>query len=209
MIKGMLGRKVGMSQLFKEDGEVIPVTLIQAGPCYVIQKKTLDRDGYVAVQIGFDSKKEKHLSNPLKGHFDKVGKGYFKILKEVECDNLEELNEGDEITIENLFQPGEHINISGISKGKGYQGVVRRHGFAGNPASHGSKIHRSTGSVGCSADPSKIIKGKKLPGQMGNKKVTVSNLEIVDIKKEDNLIAVKGAVPGARGQVILLKKQGE
>ena len=208
MIKGILGKKLGMSQIFNENGEMVPVTLIQTGPCFVIQKKLKDRDGYDAVQIGFDTKKENRVNQPLKGHQDKAGKGYFYHLREMRCDDLESVEVGQEVKASDIFEKGEKIKITGISKGKGFAGVTRRHGFGGLPASHGSLIHRATGSIGCSADPSRVIKGKRMPGQLGNKKVTTKGLEVVDVMTDDHLIAIKGCVPGARGQVVVLKKQG-
>ena len=208
MIKGILGKKLGMSQIFNENGEMVPVTLIQTGPCFVIQKKLKDRDGYDAVQLGFDSKKENRVNSPMKGHQDKAGKGYFYQLREIQCDDMESVEVGQEIKASDIFEKGEKIKITGTSKGKGFAGVTRRHGFGGLPASHGSLIHRATGSIGCSADPSKVIKGKRMPGQMGNKKRTTKGLEVVDVMAEDNVIAIKGAVPGAKGQVVVLKKQG-
>jgi large subunit ribosomal protein L3 len=208
MIKGILGKKLGMSQIFNENGEIVPVTLIQAGPCFVIQKKVKDSDGYDAIQLGFDPKKEKRVNSPMKGHQNKAGKGYFYHLKEMGCDDLESIEVGQEINVSDIFEKGEKIKITGTSKGKGFAGVVRRHGFGGLPASHGSLIHRATGSIGCSADPSRVIKGKRMPGQLGNKKVTTKGLEVVDIIADDNLIAIKGTVPGAKGQVVVLKKQG-
>lgn len=207
MIKGILGKKLGMSQIFNEQGEMIPVTLIQAGPCFVMQKKLKDRDGYEAIQLGFDPKKQQRVNSPLKGHQDKAGKGYFYNLREMKCDDLESLEVGQEIKVSDIFEKGEIIKISGISKGKGFAGVTKRHNFGGLPGSHGSKIHRATGSIGCSADPSRVVRGKRMPGHMGNRKVTVKGLEVVEVKAEENLIAVKGAVPGAKGQVIVLKKQ--
>jgi large subunit ribosomal protein L3 len=209
MIKGILGKKLGMSQIFNENGEIVPVTLIQAGPCFVIQKKVKDSDGYDAIQLGFDPKKERRVNSPMKGHQNKAGKGYFYHLKEMGCDDLASIEVGQEIKVSDIFEKGEKIKITGTSKGKGFAGVVRRHGFGGLPASHGSLIHRATGSIGCSADPSRVIKGKRMPGQMGNKKVTTKGLEVVDIIADDNLIAIKGSVPGAKGQVVVLKKQGE
>jgi large subunit ribosomal protein L3 len=209
MIKGILGKKLGMSQIFNENGEIVPVTLIQAGPCFVIQKKVKDSDGYDAIQLGFDPKKERRVNSPMKGHQNKAGKGYFYHLKEMGCDDLASIEVGQEIKVSDIFEKGEKIKITGTSKGKGFAGVVRRHGFGGLPASHGSLIHRATGSIGCSADPSRVIKGKRMPGQMGNKKVTTKGLEVVDIIADDNLIAIKGSVPGAKGQFVVLKKQGE
>ena len=208
MIKGILGKKLGMSQIFNENGEIVPVTLIQTGPCFVIQKKLKDRDGYDAIQLGFDPKKESRVNRPLKGHLNKAGQGYFYHLREMQCDDMESVEVGQEIKASDIFEKGEKIKITGTSKGKGFAGVTRRHGFGGLPASHGSLIHRATGSIGCSADPSKVIKGKRMPGQLGNKKVTTKGLEVVDVMADENVIAIKGAVPGAKGQVVVLKKQG-
>ena len=207
MIKGILGKKLGMSQLFREDGEVIPVTLIQTGPCYVIQKKTAERDGYDAVQIAIEPKKESRVNKPEKGHISKAGKGCFYHLREVECDDLTAVNEGDEIKPSTIFAAGEIIKVTGISKGKGFAGVVKRYHFGGHRATHGAKIHRTGGSIGSSADPSKVIKGKRMAGHMGAKKVTVIGLEIVDVKDDKNIIVIKGAVPGARGQLVIIRKQ--
>jgi len=208
MIKGILGKKLGMSQIFNENGEIVPVTLIQTGPCFVIQKKLKDRDGYDAIQLGFEPKKESRVNQPLKGHLNKAGKGYFYHLREMQCDDMESVEVGQEIKASDIFEKGEKIKITGTSKGKGFAGVTRRHGFGGLPASHGSLIHRATGSIGCSADPSKVIKGKRMPGQLGNKRVTTKGLEVVDVMADENVIAIKGAVPGAKGQVVVLKKQG-
>jgi len=207
MIKGILGKKLGMSQLFKEDGEVVPVTLIQTGSCCVVQKKTVERDGYAALQVGFGVKKPSRINKPDKGHQDKAGKGYFYHLREVECDDVASVNEGDEVKPADIFAKGDKIKVTGVSKGKGFQGVMRRHHFSGNPGAHGSLIHRSSGSIGSSADPSKVIKGKRMAGQLGNKQVTVKNLEVIDIREAEGIIAVKGAVPGSRGQIVILKKQ--
>jgi len=207
MIKGILGKKLGMSQLFKEDGEVLPVPLILTGACYVVQKKTVERDGYAALQVGFGAKKPGRVNKPDKGHQDKAGMGYFYYLREVACDDVAAVNEGDEVKAADIFSKGDKIKITGVSKGKGFQGVMRRHHFSGNPAAHGSLIHRSSGSVGSSADPSKVIKGKRMAGQMGNKQVTVKNIEVIDIREAEGIIAVKGAVPGSRGQLVILKKQ--
>jgi len=207
MIKGILGKKLGMSQLFREDGELIPVTLIQTGPCYVIQKKTEDRDGYDAVQLAIETKKESRLTKPEKGHQAKAGKGYFYHLREVECDDLSGVNEGDEIKASSIFAAGEKVKVSGVSKGKGFAGVVKRHHFGGHRASHGAKIHRTSGSIGSSADPSKVMKGKRMAGHMGAERTTVIGLEIVDVRDEQNIVVIKGAVPGAKGQLVILKKQ--
>ncbi|HHO74986.1 MAG TPA: 50S ribosomal protein L3 [Deltaproteobacteria bacterium] len=208
MIKGILGKKLGMSQIFNENGDIVPVTLIQAGPCFVIQKKMKEKDGYDAIQLGFEPKKENRVNSPLKGHQNKAGKGYFHYLRELLCDDMDSFEIGQEIKASDIFEKGEKIKITGTSKGKGFAGVTKRHGFGGLPASHGSLIHRATGSIGCSADPSKVIKGKRMPGHMGNRKVTVKSLEVVDVMSDDNVIAIKGAVPGPKGQVVVLKKQG-
>lgn len=207
MIKGILGKKLGMSQIFQEDGRVIPVTLIEAGPCFVLQKKIADVDGYEALQIGMEQKKADRVNKPEKGHQDKAGKGYFYETKEVECDDVTAVEVGDEIRVADVFAEGEKIKVSGTSKGKGFQGTVSRHGFGGLPASHGSKIHRATGSIGCSAYPARVIKGKRMPGHTGARNVTLRGLEVVSIDADQNIVAVKGAVPGPRGHYVLLKKQ--
>jgi large subunit ribosomal protein L3 len=208
MVNELIGKKLGMSQIFTEDGTVIPVTLVQAGPCIVIQKKIKDKDGYDALQIGFGTKKAKNASKPLKGHQDKAGKGYFSLLKEIDCKDITSVNIGDEIRVESVFQKGEKIKVSGKSKGKGFAGVVKRYGFGGHRASHGALIHRTPGSIGASADPSRVLKGKKMPGQMGNVNVTVLSLEVVDLKPEENLIVIKGSIPGPNGQIVIMKRQG-
>ncbi len=208
MIKGILGKKVGMSQLFRDGGEMIPVTLIQTGPCFVMQKKIKDIDGYDALQLSFETRKAARVNKPLQGHQNKAGKGYFRYLREVGCDDPASVEVGQEIKPDDIFVKGEKIKITGTSKGKGFAGTIKRHGFGGLPASHGSKIHRATGSVGCSADPSRIIRGKRMPGQLGNKQVTVSGLEVVDILTDEGVVVIKGAVPGPRGQLVVLRKQG-
>jgi large subunit ribosomal protein L3 len=208
MVKGILGKKIGMSQAYNEKGEIVPVTLIQAGPCYVIQKKIKDTDGYDAVQLGFGARKEKRVSKPMKGHQAKAGAGYFYHVKEVPCDDMSAIDVGQEIKPSELFAKGEIIKVSGTSKGKGYAGVVRRHGFGGLPASHGSLIQRETGSIGMHTDPGEVFKGKKMSGHLGDEKVTVSGIEVIDVRDDENLIVVKGAVPGSRGKLVVLRKQG-
>lgn len=207
MIKGILGMKLGMSQIFNENGDIIPVTLIQVGPCHVIQKKVKDRDGYDALQLGLVEKKESRVSKPDKGHQAKAGKGFFYNLREVGCDDLTAVEVGQEVKAAEIFAKGEKIKITGISKGKGFASVIRRHGFGGLPASHGSLILNETGSIGTTTSPGKVIKGKKMPGHMGCRQVTVKGLKVVDIMEEKNLIAIKGAVPGSKGQLVILKKQ--
>ncbi len=207
MIKGILGRKLGMSQVFGSGGELIPVTVIEAGPCYVIQVKDESSDGYRAVQLGFCEKKESRVNKPLKGHQDKAGKGYFYFLREIRDDSASSVKVGDEIKVKDIFDKGDVVSVTGTSKGKGFQGSVKRHGFGGLPAGHGSLIHRATGSIGASAYPGKVIKGKRMPGQMGNRRVTVRGLEVVDVRVDQNILLIKGPVPGAKGQIVILRKQ--
>jgi large subunit ribosomal protein L3 len=206
MPRGILGKKLGMTQIFKE-GEVIPVTVIKAGPCVVTQIKSEDKDGYSAIQIGFEEAKEKHVNKPLKGHFKRTGITPQKYLAEVRLENGEKENYklGQKITVD-IFKEGEKVNVTGVSKGKGFAGVVKRWGFRGFPASHGARYHRAGGSIGMAASPARVIKGMKMPGRMGNRKVTVQNLEIVNIDKEKNLLLLKGAVPGHRGSLIFIKE---
>lgn len=208
MVKGILGKKLGMSQVYNEKGEIVPVTVIQAGPCYVMQKKIKDRDGYDAIQLGFGPKKEKRVNKPVKGHQSKAGAGYFYYMREVPCDDVTAIDVGQEIKVDGLFAKGEKIRVTGTSKGKGFAGVVKRHGFGGLPGSHGSLILRETGSIGSATDPGEVQRGKRMAGHLGDERVTVGNLEVVDVLADENLIVIKGAVPGAKGQLVLLRKQG-
>ncbi len=206
MIEGLIGRKIGMTQVFDQDGNVIPATVIEAGPCTVIQKKTKKNDGYFSIQLGFmEKKKEKKINKPLGKHFEKAGVQPVKIMREFSFDSSDEIKEGDQISVD-IFQPGEKVDIVGISKGKGFTGVVKRYGFKGGKASHGSMLHRAPGSIGSSAFPSRVFKGKKLPGHMGDRKVSVRNLLVVKTEKESNLMIVKGSAPGAKGGFLLIKK---
>ena len=205
MTIGLIGRKIGMTQIYSEEGSAVPVTVIEAGPCTVITKKTVDRDGYSAVQMGFGSQKESRTSLPLRGQFKKVSISPCKVLKEFRVDDVDSYELGQKITL-GIFSVGESIAISGCSKGRGFAGVIKRWGFHGGPKTHGSTFHRAPGSMGASAYPSRVFKGKKLPGHYGNAKVTVRNLEIVDIKPEDNLLLVKGGVPGGALGIVMLKK---
>jgi large subunit ribosomal protein L3 len=207
MIKGIIGKKLGMTQVFNENGDVVPVTLIQVGPCYIVQKKFKDRDGYDALQLGFGEKKESRVSKPDKGHQEKAGKGYFYNLREVGCDDVSAVEEGQEIKAGEIFAKGEKIKITGISKGKGFANVIRRHGFGGLPGSHGSLILNETGSIGTNTSPGKVIKNKKMPGHMGCKQVTTKGLRVIDILEDKNMIAIRGAVPGSKGQLVILRKQ--
>lgn len=203
--KGLIGKKVGMTAMFTPDGRHIPVTVILAGPCVITQVKTVEKDGYNALQIGFEEKKESRTNKPLKGHFQKSGGKCFAFLKEVGVDNPEEYSPG-QVLGPDFFQVGERIDVVGTSKGRGFSGVMKRHGFSGMRATHGVKGHRVPGSIGCSAWPSKVVKGKRLPGQFGSERKTVKNLEIVDIRPDENLILIKGAIPGYREGIVVLNK---
>ena len=194
-----------MTQIFTEDGSLVPVTVLQAGPCYVTQVKTVENDGYEAVQVGFDDIREKLVTKPVKGHLDKAGVKTLRLMKEFKFENASEYELGQEIKAD-IFEVGDKIDVTGKSKGKGFQGAIKRHGQSRGPMSHGSKYHRHAGSNGACSDPSKVFKGKKMPGQMGAVKVTVQNLEIVRIDAEDNLILVKGAIPGPRKSTVVLKE---
>ena len=205
MEKAIIGRKVGMSQIFDEAGRVVPVTVIQAGPCTVVQKKTEEVDGYSAVQLGFEDVPERKLTKPELGHLKKAGDAKLKVLKEFKLDNADELNVGDVITCEK-FAVGDRVDVTGVSKGKGYAGVVKRHGFAIKRMTHGGgPVHRHQGSVGPATDPSRIFKGTKGAGHMGSEQVTVLNLDVVQVDAELGLIAVCGAIPGPKGGVVLVR----
>jgi large subunit ribosomal protein L3 len=201
-MKTLLGTKVGMTQLFGEDGTVTPVTVIQAGPCVVTQKKTVTTDGYSATQIAYGDVKPKKLNRPLLGHLKKSGTSPKKHLMEVLGEH--DLSLGDQVTVE-VFSPGDAIKVSGISKGKGFQGVMKRHNFKGGPSGHGSHSHRIPGSIGASADPARVFPGTRLPGQMGNKKITQVGLTVVATDGERNLLLVKGAVPGSTGSLVVVR----
>ena len=205
MQKGIIGKKLGMTQLFDENGKFIPVTVVEVGPCPVVFKKTVENDGYDAVQLGFSEVKEKKVNKPLKGHFNKAGVSCKRFLREFRLDDCASLNIGDEVKAD-IFNDGDKIDVTGKSKGKGFQGAIKRHGQSRGPMTHGSKYHRHAGSNGACSDPSKVFKGKKMPGQMGAVKVTVQNLEIVRIDAEDNIILVKGAIPGPKKATVVLKE---
>lgn len=205
MKKAILATKVGMTQIFNEDGVLVPVTVLQAGPCVVNQVKTEENDGYKAVQVGFVDKREKLVSKPVKGHFDKAGVAYKRFVREFRLDNAEEYSVKDEIKAD-IFAAGDKIDATAVSKGKGFQGAIKRHGQSRGPMAHGSKYHRHAGSNGACSDPSKVFKGKKMPGHMGSKRVTVQNLEVVKVDAENNLILVKGAVPGPKKSLVTIKE---
>lgn len=205
MVTGLLGKKLGMTRLFLDDGRQIDVTLLEAGPCAVVQRKTQDADGYESVQLGFGDRKANRVNKPAAGHFAKAGVTAKRILREFRVDSSSELKAGDEIKAD-IFAVGERVDVTGISKGKGFQGVIKRHGMAGGPGGHGSMFHRAPGAIGQSADPSKVFKNVRLPGHMGSRKVTTQNLEVVRVDAENNLLAVRGSIPGAPGSVVTVQK---
>lgn len=206
MVEGIIGKKIGMSQTFDEQGAVIPVTVIQAGPCAVIQKKTEEKDGYAAVQLGFiEENPVRRPGRPAQGHFKASEVPPTKMLREFLFDADSEIKPGDQFHVD-IFQAGEQVHITGTSKGKGFAGVVKRWGFHGGRKTHGSMFHRAPGSIGASAYPSRVVKGKKMPGRMGGRRATARKLLVVEANKEQNLLVVKGAVPGAKGGYLLIKK---
>ena len=205
MKKAILATKVGMTQIFNDEGVLTPVTVLQAGPCVVTQVKTVENDGYKAVQVGFVDKREKLVSKPVKGHFDKAGVSYKRFVREFRFENAEEYSVKDEIKAD-IFAAGDKIDATAISKGKGFQGAIKRHGQSRGPMAHGSKFHRHQGSNGACSDPSKVFKGKGMPGHMGSKRITIQSLEVVRIDAENNLILVKGAVPGPKKALVTLKE---
>lgn len=200
---GLIGRKIGMTQVFDENGVVIPVSVIEAGPCPVVQVKSVETDGYNAVQIAFDEIPPARINLPALGHFLKKNLPPFRYLQEFRVDNVAEFTPGQLIDV-SVFKAVSRVNVSGKSKGKGFQGVVRRHGFHGGKKTHGSQAHRSPGSIGMAAYPARVLKGQKLPGRMGHKKFNVRNLKVVDVDVENNLLLVRGAVPGARNTILRL-----
>ncbi len=207
MSNGLLGKKLGMTSVFGHDGRYLPVTVIEAGPCTVTQIKTRATDGYNALQLGFGEKKKSRVNKPLQGHFAKSGEQCFAYVGEFRVDNPDEFAVGQEITLD-MFSVGDQVEVSGKTKGRGFSGVIKRHGFHRGPKTHGNRNYRLPGSIGMSAWPSKVAKGKKMPGRYGNARQTIKNLEIVDIRPEDNLILVKGAVPGPASGRIEIKKRG-
>lgn len=204
MKKAILARKIGMTQIFNENGVLTPVTILQAGPCAVTQVKTVETDGYNAVQVGFEDIREVLVNKPKKGHYKKAGVSVKRFLREFRFENAADYKLGQEIKAD-VFTAGEKVDATGISKGKGFQGAIKRHGLSRGPMKHGSKYHRHAGSNGAATTPGRVFKGKHMPGQMGNIKVTVQNLEVVRVDAEKNLIIVKGAVPGPKKSMIMLK----
>lgn len=208
MSLGFLGRKLGMTQIFLENGELIPVTVIEAGPCTVVQKKTEKKDGYNAVQLGFQGKKAGRATKPLIGHYKKHKSQPFYHLKEyrVEGDEVNSYESGKEIYVQDILKVGDIVNVSSKSKGRGFAGVMKRWGFHGGPGSHGSHFNRLPGSLGASATPSRVMKGKKLPGRFGGKRITVKNLEVIAVRPEENFLIVKGSIPGSLNGVVEVNK---
>jgi large subunit ribosomal protein L3 len=203
---GLIGKKVGMTQIFDDEGRVVPVTVVEAGPCPVVQVKTTETDGYSAVQLGFGAQKDIRASKAEKGHAGKAGvEAAPRLLREFPLGEGEAYELGQEITVE-VLEAGDNVKVTGTAKGRGFQGVVKRYGFRGRPATHGHPMSRTPGSMGPGTDPSRVIKGKKLPGQMGGNRVTIRNLEVVKIDAEKNLVFLKGAVPGAKNSYVLIRK---
>lgn len=204
MKKAILGRKIGMTQVFTESGTVVPVTVVEAGPCAVVQKKTMENDGYEAIQVGFGEVKEKKLAKPIKGHFAKANVNIRRVLREFRLEDASAYDVGSEIKAD-VFAAGDKVDVSGVSKGKGTRGPIQRHGQSRGPMTHGSKYHRGVGSMGAATSPGRVFKGKKMAGKTGNENVTVQNLEIVRTDAQRNLILVKGAIPGPRGSLVCIK----
>ncbi|MFA9397138.1 MAG: 50S ribosomal protein L3 [Clostridiaceae bacterium] len=204
MKKAILGRKLGMTQIFSESGKMVPVTVVEAGPCVVIQKKSVEKDGYQAIQVGFDDIRESLVNKPMKGHFAKAGVPLKRVVKELRLEDTSSYEVGNEIKAD-IFSIGEKIDVSGVSKGKGFQGVIKRWNSSRGPMSHGSKFHRAPGSMGASSDPSKTFKNKKLPGHMGHVNTTVLNLEVAKVIPEKNLILIKGGIPGPNKGFVVIR----
>lgn len=204
-MKAILGKKIGMTQVFKEDGELVPVTVVESQGMVVVQKKTEEKDGYNAIQVAFGSIKDKNVNKPQKGHFEKANIEYKKILKEFRVDNIDEYEIGQEIKVD-IFAEGDKVDVYGVSKGKGTAGTVKRYGHSRGPETHGSKYHRAAGSLGASAYPAKVFKGMKSAGHMGHERVTVQNLEIVKVDPEMNIVLIKGAVPGPKKGLITISE---
>ncbi len=204
MKKAILGKKLGMTQIFDESGKVIPVTVIEAGPCVVVQKKTVEKDGYNAIQVGFNDIREKLVNKPLRGHFAKAGVPLKRFIKEFKVDDADKYETGQEIKVD-VFVEGDKVDVSGVSKGKGFQGTIRRWNAQRGPMSHGSKFHRAVGSMGASSDPSRTFKNMKMPGHMGNKNVTVLNLQVAKVIPEKNVILIKGGIPGPNKRFVMIR----
>ncbi|GIW40117.1 MAG: 50S ribosomal protein L3 [Candidatus Binatia bacterium] len=206
MALGLIGRKVGMTRVFTERGDVEPVTVIEAGPCVVVQAKTPDRDGYAALQLGFGSKKAERVPKPYRNHCEKAGKGVFRILREFRVEDSSQFQLGQEIRVGDLFRVGDLVDVTGTTKGRGFTGVMKRHGFGGAPASHGThEYFRHGGSIGNRSFPGRVFKGKRMAGRYGGERVTIQNLEVVAVHPDENVLVVRGAVPGARNGFVLVR----
>jgi large subunit ribosomal protein L3 len=205
MVKNIYCKKLGMTRYFLEEGKSFPVTILKVGPCVVIQKKTKERDGYEAIQVGFEPQKEQRINKPLQGHYKAAGDRFFKNLREIKVENADEFELGQEIKAD-IFSIGDMVHVTGLSKGRGFAGVMKRWNFSGGRKTHGSRAHRVPGSIGASATPGRVYKGRKMPGHMGNKQVTTKNLKILDVRPEMDIIALKGAVPGSRNSIIEISK---
>ncbi len=205
MVKKLFGKKIGMTRYFLDEGRSVPATVLKVGPCVVTQKKTVDKEGYNAIQVGFEPQKEGRVNKPLKGHMSKAGAGYFRILREIRVEDPGPFELGQVIRAD-MFNIGDTVHVSGASKGRGFAGVMKRWGFSGGRKTHGSRSHRIPGSIGCSATPGRVHKGRKLPGHYGNEKVTVKNLKVIDVRPEMDVVVVKGAVPGSRNSLIEIRK---
>ena len=202
-VTGILGAKLGMTQVW-DDNRIVPVTVIEAGPCLVVQRRTPERDGYAAIQLGFGDVKDNKLNRPLRGHFERRGVAPRRLLREFRVDDVDAYEVGQELKAD-VFAAGEYVDVTGISRGKGFAGAIKRHGFGRGPMSHGSKYHRGSGSMGASTRPGRVFKGKKLPGQMGRRRVTARGLRLLRVDPERNLLLVQGSVPGARGSYVLVR----
>ncbi len=205
MVNKLFGKKLGMTQYFLGEGNSCPVTVLQVGPCVVTQKKTVEKEGYNAIQVGYGPQQEKRLNKPLQGHFKAAGKGGFSVAREIRVEDPSAFELGQELKSD-IFQIGERVQVTGISKGRGFSGVMKRWGFSGGRKTHGSRSHRVPGSIGCSATPGRVLKGKKLPGRYGNTRVTIKNLKVVDVRPDMDLILVKGSVPGSRNSLVEIRK---
>ncbi len=201
MGKKLYGKKVGMTRYFLDEGGSTPATIIKAGPCVVIQKKTVDKDGYEAIQVGFGLQKEDRVNRPLRGHFKAAGEGVFRHLREIPVDDASQFELGQEIGVD-IFSIGDIVTVTGLSKGRGFAGVIKRWGFSGGKSTHGCRSHRVPGSIGMSATPGRVAKGKKMPGRMGNQRTTIKNLKVVDVRPDMGVIALKGAVPGSKNSIV-------
>ncbi|KGM95923.1 50S ribosomal protein L3 [Clostridium novyi A str. 4552] len=204
MKKAIIGRKIGMTQIFDENGKVIPVTVVEAGPCAVLQKKSEEKDGYNAIQVGFEDIREKLANKPKKGHFAKAGVSLKRIVREFRLENIDEYEVGTEIKAD-IFEAGDKVDVTGVSKGKGFQGTIKRWNFHRGPMAHGSKYHRAVGSMGAASDPSRTFKNKKMPGHMGNKKSTILNIEVVKVMADKNVLLIKGGIPGPNKGYVVIK----